>query len=257
MVSAIIKDQFHADAIPQVWDELRRKINDVQARLPPAVRGRSMVVDDFGDVYGVFLAITGDGFTQAELRRYAEFLRRELQTVQDVKKVDLFAEQQEVVFLEMSRQRLAQLGINEEQIYAPAAGAQRRRRRRPRAGRRRVPRRSIRRARFDSADDMLDLVIGAGGAGPQLTLRDVATLERGDEDPPRRLLRFDGKPAIGLGISTVRGGNVVTMGEAVRQQARRAARRCSRSASRSARSTSSPTRSRWPPATSSSTSSRR
>ena len=85
VVSAIIKDRFHADAIPQVWDELRRKINDVQSRLPPAVRGRSVVVDDFGDVYGVFLAITGDGFTQAELRRYAEFLRRELQTVPDVK----------------------------------------------------------------------------------------------------------------------------------------------------------------------------
>jgi multidrug efflux pump subunit AcrB len=118
VVSAMIKDEFHADAIPQVWDELRRKVGDVQSRLPPAVRGRSIVVDDFGDVYGVFLAISGDGFSQPELRRYAEFLRRELQTVQDVKKVDLFAEQQEVVFLEMSRQRLAQLGIDEEQIYS-------------------------------------------------------------------------------------------------------------------------------------------
>src|SRR5262250_3849342 len=117
VVIARIKDRFHKDAIPQVWDELRRKINDVQPQLPPSVRGTSMVIDDFGDVYGVFLAITGDGYTLAELRRYAEFLRRELQTVQDVKKVDLFAEQQEVVFLEISRQRLAQLGISEEQIY--------------------------------------------------------------------------------------------------------------------------------------------
>ena len=81
-----------------------------------------------------------------ELRRYAEFLRRELLMVPDVKKVDLFGEQQEVVFLEISRQRLAQLGINEEQIYAPAPGAERRRRRRPRARRRRAHRRSIRTA---------------------------------------------------------------------------------------------------------------
>ncbi|HSQ00165.1 MAG TPA: efflux RND transporter permease subunit [Candidatus Dormibacteraeota bacterium] len=217
VVSAIIKDRFHADAIPQVWDELRRKINDVQSRLPPAVRGRSVVVDDFGDVYGVFLAITGDGFTQAELRRYAEFLRRELQTVPDVKKVDLFAEQQEVVYLEMSRQRLAQLGIDEERIYAQlqarnvaADGG------RVRVGDAFLP--IDPQGGFGSADDMLDLVIGAGGAGPQLTLRDVATLVRADEDPPRRLLRFDGKPGIGLGISTVRGGNVVTMGEAVQRK---------------------------------------
>ncbi len=118
VVSAIIKDKFDADAIPQVWDELRRKIGDVQAQLPPAVRGRSIVIDDFGDVYGVFLAISGEGFTEPQLRRYAEFLRRELQTVQDVKKVDLFAAQTEVVYLEMSRQRLSLLGINEQQIYS-------------------------------------------------------------------------------------------------------------------------------------------
>jgi len=217
VVSAIIEDRFHADAIPQVWDELRRKINDVQARLPPAVRGRSMVIDDFGDVYGVFLAISGDGYTNAELRRYVEFLRRELQRVQYVNKVDLFAEQQEVVFLEMSRQRLARLGIPEEQIYAQLQS----RNVAADGGRIRVgdeypvvdPQ-----GVFESAEDMLNLVVGAGGAGAQLTLGDVASLARGDEDPPRRILRFDGKPAIGLGISTVRGGNVVTMGDGVRRK---------------------------------------
>src|SRR5271166_268216 len=118
VVTAVIQDRFNKNRIPQVWDELRRKIDDVQSQLPPSVRGKSLVVDDFGDVYGVFLAITGKGFTQPELRRYVEFLRRELLLVPDVKKVDLFSEQQEVVFLEISRQRLAQLGINEEEIYA-------------------------------------------------------------------------------------------------------------------------------------------
>ena len=71
---------------------------------------------------------------------------------------------------------------------------------------------------FDSADEMLDLVIGSDRSGRQLFLRDVASLERGDREPPRRLLRYDGKPAIGLGISTVRGGNVVTMGDGVRRK---------------------------------------
>src|SRR5262249_45001625 len=118
IVTATIKDEFNMHRIPQVWDELRRKVNDVQPQLPPSVRGTSGVIDDFGDVFGIFLAITGDGYSFAELRRYAEFLRRELLLVQDVKSVELFAQQQEVVFLEISRQRLAKLGINEDQIYA-------------------------------------------------------------------------------------------------------------------------------------------
>jgi multidrug efflux pump subunit AcrB len=217
IVSARIKDRYHKDAIPQVWDELRRKINDVQPQLPPSVRGTSMVNDDFGDVYGIFLAITGDGFSSAELRRYAEFLRRELLLVQDVKKVELFAAQPEVVYLEISRQRLAQLGINEEQIYAKlqernvaADGG------RVRVGDQHIP--LDPHGAFGSAYDMLELVIGSDRSGRQLFLKDVATLERADQDPPRRLLRYDGKPAIGLGISNVQGGNVVTMGEGVRRK---------------------------------------
>jgi multidrug efflux pump subunit AcrB len=219
VVSAIIKDRYHKDRIPQVWDELRRQIADVQAQLPPSVRGKSMVIDDFGDVYGVFLAITGDGFSQQELRRYAEFLRRELLPVQDVKKVDFFSEQQEVVFLEFSRLRLARLGINEDQIYAKlqaknvaADGG------RVRVGGEHLP--LDPKGGFGSAEDMLEMVIGSDNTGRQLFLKDVATLERGDQDPPRRLLRYDGKAAIGLGISTVQGGNVVTMGNAVRQKLR-------------------------------------
>jgi multidrug efflux pump subunit AcrB len=225
VVSAIIKDRYHKDRIPQVWDELRRKIADVQPQLPPAVRGQSRVIDDFGDVYGIFLAITGDGYSFPELRRYAEFLRRELLSVPGVKSVELFAEQQEVVFLELSRLRLAQFGINEEQIYAKlqerniaADGG------RVRVGDQHLP--LDPKGGFRSAEDMLGLVIGADKTkksdkskeSGQLFLRDVATLQRADQDPPRRLLRYDGKPAIGLGVSTVQGGNVVKMGEGVKRK---------------------------------------
>jgi multidrug efflux pump subunit AcrB len=217
VVSTIIKDRYDKHRIPQVWDELRRKVADVQAQLPPSVRGRSIVVDDFGDVFGIFLAITGDGYSFPELRRYAEFLRRELLLVPNVKKVELFAEQQEVVFLELSRQRLAQLGINEEQIY----GKLQERNAAADGGRVRIGDQHVAldpKGGFRSADAMLELVIGSDRTGRQLFLKDVATLERGDQDPPRRLLRYDGKPAIGLGISTVQGGNVVKMGEGVRRK---------------------------------------
>ena len=217
VVTAVIQDRYNKDRIPQVWDELRRKINDVQPRLPPSVRGKSMVVDDFGDVYGIFLAITGDGFTLPELRRYTEFLRRELLTVRDVKKVDLFSEQEEVVFLEISRLRLAQLGIPEEQIYrqlqarnAASDGG------RVRVGNEHIVLEST--GGFDSPAGMLDLVIGSDRTGRQLTIKDIATIERGYEDPPRRILKYDGRPAIGLGVSTVQGGNVVTMGKAIQRR---------------------------------------
>jgi multidrug efflux pump subunit AcrB len=217
VVSAIIKDRYDKQRIPQVWDELRHKVSDVQAQLPPAVRGQSMVIDDFGDVYGIFLAITGDGFSFPELRRYADFLRRELLLLPSVKSVQLFAPQQEVVFLEISRQRLAQLGINEEQIYAKLQE----RNVASDGGRVRIGDMHIAldpKGAFGSAEEMLGLVIGSDKTGRQLFLRDVATVERGDQDPPRRLLRYDGKPAIGLGISTVQGGNVVKMGEGVRRK---------------------------------------
>jgi len=215
VVTARIKDRYHKDRIPQVWDELRRKINDVQPQLPPSVRGRSIVVDDFGDVFGIFLAITGDGYSSAELRRYAEFLRRELLLVKDVKNVNLLAAQDEVIFLEISRQRLAELGINEEQLYSKL----RDRNMVADGGRVRVGDEHIAldpTGGFRSAEDMLEMVIGSDQSGRQLFLKDVATLERTDQDPPRRLLRYDGKPAIGLGVSTVQGGNIVTMGNAVR-----------------------------------------
>lgn len=217
VVTAVIQDRFHRDRIPQVWDELRRKISDAQSTLPPSVRGRSMVIDDFGDVYGIFLAITGDGYTQSELRRYAEFLRREMLQVPDVKSVALFAAQDEIVYLEISRQRLARLGINEEQIYAQLQA----RNIAADGGRIRVGDEHVAldpKGAFATAEEMLELVIGSDQSGRQLFLRDVADIVRGPAEPPRRLLRYDGKPGVGLGISTSEGGNVVTLGEGVRKK---------------------------------------
>jgi len=217
LVSVRIKDRYDNNRIQQVWDELRRRVSDVQNQLPPAARGRSVVVDDFGDVYGIFFALTGDGYSFPELRRYADFLRRELLGVPMVKSVVLFGEQQEVVYLEISRLRLAQLGLDEEQIYSKlreqniaADGG------RVRTGDLHIAIDPT--GAFTSAEDMLEMIIGSDRSGRQLRLRDIATLQRADRDPPRRLLRYDGKPAIGIGISIVPGGNVVEMGANVRDK---------------------------------------
>ncbi len=205
------------EAIPQVWDELRRKVNDIQGKLPPGT-SISIVNDDFGDVYGIFYAIYGDGYSYAELKEYADMLRRELLLVQDVADVTLFGAQQEVVYIEVARARMAQLGLSPTLIFNSLAGQNMV----TEAGNIEVGRRYIRiqpTGEFKSIEEIGDiLILQPGEKGTQLFLKDIATIRRGYKEPPTGIVSFNGMPAIGLGISTVEGGNVVTMGQAVDQR---------------------------------------
>ena len=115
-VKVVIKDEYDLDRLPQVWDELRRKVNDYQKELPPGA-GPSVVNDSFGDTYGVYFALYGEGFTFAELKKVAELLKRELTTVTDVKKIVFFGEQQETVYVKISKSKMASLGISREEIF--------------------------------------------------------------------------------------------------------------------------------------------
>ncbi|MEE8594749.1 MAG: efflux RND transporter permease subunit, partial [Gemmatimonadota bacterium] len=211
-VKATIKDQYDKETLPQVWDELRRKVTDYQSRLPPGA-GPSIVNDDFGDVYGIYMALTGEGYTMAELYEYAKLLRRELLLVDDVKKVAIWGHSRETVYVEMSRAKMAALGISQQDIFdalqaknLPAD-----------AGRIELGYDFIAivpTGEFQSEKEFGELLITTrGGEGQLVYLKDVARVRRGYEDPPTQLVRYDGKPAIALGISTVSGGNVVTMGE--------------------------------------------
>ena len=103
--------------LPQVWDELRRKVNDAQRFLPPGA-GPSVVNDDFGDVYGIYLAITGDGYSYKEIYEYAKLLQRELLAAKDVKRIVLYGVQNEAIYIKMRREKMAQLGISPQAIYA-------------------------------------------------------------------------------------------------------------------------------------------
>ena len=217
-VTVDIKDKFDRAALPQVWDELRRKVNDARKQLPPGA-GPSLVNDDFGDVYGIFVAVTGDGYSYAELKEYAKLVQRELLLVQDVKKIELYGVQPEVIYVKMLRQKLAQLGISQEAIFAALAEKNLA----SEAGKVKVGSEYIPiepTGTFETVESMADLIISEPGAKALIRLGDVATIERGYQDPATGKLRFDGQPAVGIAISTVTGGNVVTMGEALQKRMR-------------------------------------
>jgi multidrug efflux pump subunit AcrB len=116
-VQVTMQDKYDKNSLPQVWDELRRKVNDAQRSLPPGA-GPSLVNDDFGDVYGIFLAITGEGYSYKEIYEYAKMLQRELLKATDVKRIILYGDQKEAIYVEMRREKMAQLGISPQDIYA-------------------------------------------------------------------------------------------------------------------------------------------
>lgn len=214
IVTVVIRDQYTSAELPQVWDELRRRVGDAARSLPPGALP-PVVRDDFGDVYGVFYTISGDGFSDAQLEAYATTLRRELLLIPDVGSIQLFAARPEVVYVEFSPERLAQLGIAPEVLAATLAGQNFA----APAGRIAVGNRRIRlepTGQFTSVEDIGNLLLLANPEqGTKLYLRDVAEIHRGYEEPASTLMRFNGRPAVGLAISTVQGGNVVRMGEAV------------------------------------------
>ena len=116
-VKVEIKPEYWADRLPQVWDQLRRKIRDIEADLPPGA-GRPQVNDDFGDVFGFQLAVVGDGFSYAEIESYAKRLKKELSLVDGVARVDLWGAQRKVIYLDVAETQLAELGVSLENIAA-------------------------------------------------------------------------------------------------------------------------------------------
>ncbi len=217
IVQPTMKDKYDRASLPQVWDELRRKVGDVQRKLPPGAKV-SLVNDDFGDVYGVFFALYGDGYTYKEIKDVADTLRRELLLVSDVGKVAFYGEQSEAVYVEIARAKLAQLGLSPELIITTINSQNQM----ETSGKVRVDSEFVRiqpSGTFRSEQDIGDLLIlQADGTPSKIRIRDIARVRRGYVDPPTTILRYDGHPAIGIGISTVQGGNVVRMGAAVKKR---------------------------------------
>jgi len=200
--------------LEQVWDKLRRKVADVQRQLPPGA-GPSHVNDDFGDVYALFFAVTGDGYSLTQIDDYIDALKRELILVPGVGRIATLGEPQEAIFVEIAAAKAAQLGLPLDQIYqtlrqqnvlSPAGDLL--------IDPLRVPISPT--GQVDSVDAIANIVLGTAGGQRVIFLKDVAAVTREVVEPPKALVYYDGQPAIGLGVSQVAGGNVVEMGDAVR-----------------------------------------
>ena len=204
------------NTLNQRFTQLRAKVDNARASLPPNA-GTPVVYDDYGDVYGIYYAITGEGYSLTELYEYAKEIQKALVLVDGVSKVALQGAPQQVIYVEYSPARLSQLGISSGQLAQVLEGqnlvttsgeavmGNERIRIRPDMA-------------IDSVETIEALRITNAANGASYRLGDIADVWRGPEDPLGVRLFADGKPAIGLGISNVRGGNVVEMGNAVKQR---------------------------------------
>ena len=202
-----------ASEIPQLWDELRRKVLNIQPRLP-AGASPVTVADDFGDVYGIYYGLSVDGgFTWAELRDWAQRIKTARVTGDGVQKVSLFGEQTPVVNVYVSLAALANFAIRPETIVATIgqqntivnSGEKQ-------AGALQIQ--ILEAGTYKNLDDISNQMLTAA-SGKQYRLGDIARVERGYADPPQTLMRVDGRRAVGIGISTEAQVDVVKTGEKI------------------------------------------
>ena len=213
-INVTMKRQYDKHDLPQIWDELRRKVNDTTPQLPPGVQ-KPMVSDDIGDIYGLLLSIVGDGYSIQELNDYVDYLRRELVLVQGVGKVKVDGRLKEQVFVEISLSKLSQFGIPLTDIYSLLTNQNVV----SNAGAIQVSSEYVRfnpTGEFTDVRQLGDLIISDSGADKLIALRDVATVRRGFEEVPSFINSLDGRRAITLGVSFASGANVVDAGVAVK-----------------------------------------
>ncbi|MCR9323869.1 efflux RND transporter permease subunit [Vibrio alginolyticus] len=210
-ITVSMEMDYGPDELPQIWDEMRRKINDLRPSLPQGVQSLQ-IIDDFGDVYGVMLMLTGDDYDYVELKRYADYLTREIELVDGVGKVDITGDQQEMLFVEISLDRLAALNLDmnvvssllNQQNNVVSAGEV------MVNGESLVIRPS---GTLNTVEALENLIIHGRDTGNLIRLKDVATISRGIQEKPSNVVLFNGQKAINIGISFASGVNVVEVGE--------------------------------------------
>ena len=215
-----IKDSTRPAEVANTWYSVRKKIGDMRGNLPGGIQG-PFFNDDFGDVYGVIYALESDGFNYAEVKTFADNVRQQLLRVPFVSKVELFGVQDEKVFIEISQKRLAQLGLDFNQVLAQlgqqnaieSAGAVQ------------TPLDVLQvrvQGQFEAIEQLRAMPIrgagygaGTNAAGSQLRLGDIAEIKRGYADPPGVKVHHQGKEVIALGVSMVKGGDIIALGKSL------------------------------------------
>lgn len=232
IIKVDIKTVYRSEQLPQIWDIVRKKVTDIEPTLPPGA-GKPSIGDDFGYVFGFVLAVSADGFTYAELEDYVKNLRKELSLVKGVARVDLWGVQDRRIYLDISETQLSQLGITGEELRATLqnqnmvvdAGSvdwQSERYRIAPTG------------EFKSAEEIGNLALSGvsktdrvtGQRGDEIIrIKDIATLINGYEEPPSKILRHNGLPAITLSLAPLSGVNVVEVGKAIDERVNQLAAR--------------------------------
>ena len=216
-----VKDSTRGADVANTWYTVRKKVGDIRQTLPAGVQG-PFYNDEFGDVYGVIYALQADGFTDAEVKTFADETRQKLLKVSDVNKVELFGAQDEKLYIEISQKRLAQMGLDMNQVLAQLGqqnaveGA----------GTLQTPLDVLQvrvAGQFEAIDDLRAMPIrgagygaGTSAGGSQLRLGDIADIKRGYVDPAQVKVRFQGQQVIALGVSMAKGGDIIAMGKALK-----------------------------------------
>ena len=212
MVIFQLKDSSKASDVPNIWYLVRKKIGDMRFTLPGGVAG-PFFNDDFGDVYGVIYALESDGFSNGEIKTIADNVRQELLRVQDVNKVELFGVQDEKLYIEISQKRLAQLGLDMNQVLGQLGqqnaieGA----------GTMQTPLDVLQvrvGGQFETIEQLKSMPI-RGSTGNQLRLDDIADVKRGYVEPAQVKVRHQGRDVIALGVSMAKGGDIIALGKAL------------------------------------------
>ncbi len=219
-----LKESMRGHDVVDAWYQVRKKISDIRGTLPSNVQG-PFFNDEFGDVYGVMYAFSSDGFTYRELKDHVEAVRQQLLRVPNVAKVDLFGVQDEKIYIEISDKKLAQIGLDIAQLAAQI-GAQNAV---EGAGVLVLPTDNLQvrvSGEFRSLDDLRQLPIRSNGLTYKLA--DIATVNRAYIDPPRDRMRagragVQGREVIGLGVSMVKGGDIIQLGKDLTETGQRLA----------------------------------
>lgn len=215
IVNVMLELSVPQDEIEQRWDFLRRRMNEVVAKLPPGAQ-KPMVFDDFGDVYGMFYAMTGDGYSWKEMSRMAQFVKRELLAVEGVARVEVYGEQQPVTEIVLTPSKTGEMGVSPFQVIAAINAVNA----------------SVYPGRLITGNQMLDLSVAGkissasdlkevmikGLDGSLFKLSDIAEVNETYPEPARNTMHLNNKKAIGISLSMESGENIVEVGRRVEKR---------------------------------------